>query len=200
MTNRVVARAHVRGTPACANRTVFCLDCAKDSEFLEELGLEPDDLVDVIDSEIRDEIYDRTGYPNEEELAEPWLYRCEECGDEIYDADQWERGEYDTVITYGFLMSAIFNGDTSSFENHCRVPGPSDNDDPTDDDLTLAEFYKYIDGYAVVNETLKCRFRGKHSDFGHADHLACARNAHDERDWRRLRGITMELLIEKVDS
>ena len=199
MTNRVVARAHVRGTPACANWTVLCLDCAKDSEFLEELGLEPDDLVDVTDSEIRGEIYDRTGYPNEEELAEPWLYRCEECGDEIYDADQWEREEYDTVITYGFLMSAIFNGDTSGFTNPDGSV-PLDNEELTDDDLTLAEFYKYIDGYRVVNETLKCRFNEKHSCFGFADHAACSRNHANEREWRMPRGDTYELLIEKVDS
>ena len=196
----IVAKALVRGLPGSGDNEVFCLDCASDFDALEELGIEGEAFEPVTASEIRDEIIERLDYPfSEGHPKDPAKYYCELCGEEIYDFEDWELTEYPhRVITYAFLMSAIINGDTSGLTNEDGTYG--DNDNPTDDDLTLEAFYKYIEGYTVVSESFMSRYCEHHSEFGHTDHDAMSRNWKGEREWRSLRGVTVELLLDVIEE
>ena len=196
----IVAKAVIRGFPATANRDVFCLDCAVDFDALEELGIEAEVFEPVTASEIQDEIIERLDYPfSEGHPKDPAKYYCELCGEEIYDFEDWEQTEYPhRVITYAFLMSAIINGDTSGLTNEDGTYG--DNDNLTDDDLTLQAFYDHIKGYRVVDESFLSRYCGHDSVLGQPDHSAMSRNVDGEREWRSLRGETVELLLDVIEE
>ena len=194
----IAAMALVRGFPGDANRTVFCLECASDPDALEEICTVADALEPVTSSEIRDEIIERLDYPfSEGHPEDPAKLYCELCGEEIYDYEVWELAEYPhRVIASAYLMSAIFNGDTSSFTNEDGSCGDEDN--PTDDDLTLGAFYDSIRGYEVVDESFMSRYSGYHSDLSHPDHMTMTRDSLGERVWRHLAGQTVELLLDTI--